>query len=91
MEAQGKDVVTAVHLESYRATKPDGHENYQHYKLFLQKARPNTIALDSYPLQEFGSSSGALIKWNDEVGDPRFVQKRIQDITPQSTVGRERR
>lgn len=81
MEAQGKDVVTAVHLESYRATKPDGYDNYQHYKLFLQKARPNTIALDSYPLQEFGPSSGALIKWNDEVNDQRFVQKRIQDIT----------
>ena len=81
MESQGKDVITATHLENPWLIKPNAHDNYRHYKLFLQQASPNTIALDSYPLQEFGSSSGALIKWNDEVNDQRFVQKMIQDIT----------
>jgi hypothetical protein len=81
VKSQGKDVVTATHLENPWLKKPNGHDNYKHYKLFLEQANPNTIALDSYPLQEFGSSSESLIKWNDEVNDNRFVQRRIQDIT----------
>ncbi len=79
MNYQDKEVITATHLENPWLKKPNGHSNYNHYKLFLQKANPNIIALDSYPLQEFSSS--VLIKWNDEVSDARFVQKRIQDIT----------
>ncbi len=80
LETQGKDVITATTLQNSWLKKPNGHSNYSHFKLFLDKANPNTIALDSYPLQEWNSAPTALIKW-DDVSDARFVQKRIQDIT----------
>ncbi|HHV37855.1 MAG TPA: hypothetical protein GXX77_08515, partial [Candidatus Cloacimonetes bacterium] len=81
MAGQGKDVMTATHLENPWLKKPNGYDNYKHYKLFLKEANPKIIALDSYPLQETGSADSDLIKWNHEVNDPRFVQTRIQEIT----------
>jgi len=71
-------LLTAAHLEGTRITKPNG-SRYEHYLNFLAQAKPRTIAVDAYPLQEWGSAADQLIQWNNDT-DSLSVQKRIDRI-----------
>ncbi|PKN80500.1 MAG: hypothetical protein CVU48_01810 [Candidatus Cloacimonetes bacterium HGW-Cloacimonetes-1] len=69
-------LLTAINLEGARITKPNGNI-YEHYLNFLAQAKPRAIAVDAYPLAEWGSTD--LIRWNND-SDPLSVQKRIDRI-----------
>ncbi len=80
LNAQGKKLITATHLENIGYKKPDGLPDYSHYGLFLQTAKPEVVMLDAYPLQEWGPGPGALIRWNKDLQHPLFVQNKIDSV-----------
>ncbi|MFA7097416.1 MAG: FlgD immunoglobulin-like domain containing protein [Gammaproteobacteria bacterium] len=69
-------LITATHLEGFRITKPGGN-NYEHYLNFLAQAKPRTIAVDAYPLQEWNSAD--ILQWNN-CTNTLSVQTRIDSI-----------
>ncbi len=78
-------VITATNLNDYRIIKPNG-QSYDHYLNFLAQAKPRTIAVDAYPLQEWSSTD--LIMWNNDTDFlsvqqrlDRFVTKTYKKIT----------
>ncbi|MGI6198093.1 MAG: right-handed parallel beta-helix repeat-containing protein [Candidatus Cloacimonadaceae bacterium] len=72
------NLLTPVNLDGRDIMKTDNN-NYEHYLNFLTQAKPKTIAIDAYPLQEWSSKSWNLIQWNDS-GSSKFVQKKIDSI-----------
>lgn len=71
----GPKLITAVNLNDNRITKPNG-QSYDHYLNFLYQAKPRTIAVDAYPLQEWSANPDSLIQWNNGYGS-LSVQQRI--------------
>lgn len=69
-------IITATNLNDYKITKPNG-TSYDHYLNFLAQAKPRTIAIDAYPLQEWNKNE--LIQWNNEI-DSLSVQNLIDNI-----------
>jgi len=82
-------LLTATHLEGYNVLKPN-EKPYEHYLNFLSQAKPKTVALDAYPLQERSSSADDLIIWNSNMIDDRSVQQRINRLltTPYKNLTR---
>ncbi len=69
-------IITAINLNDYKITKPNGN-SYDHYLNFLAQAKPHTIAVDAYPLQEWDWAH--LIMWNNDT-HPFSVQKKIDEV-----------
>lgn len=80
LKARDKGLITATHLENLFNKKPGGLPDYFHFGLFLQEGKPSVVMLDAYALQEWGAGGGTLIRWNQDLDHPLFVQNKIQDV-----------
>lgn len=74
----GPKLITAVNLNDYRITKPN-EQSYDHFLNFLSQAKPRTIAVDAYPLQEWSANPDSLIQWNND-DNPLSVQQKIDSL-----------
>ena len=79
LEDRGYGIITATHLENMSYKKGSQLPDYFHFGLFLQEANPSVVMLDAYPLQEWGSGAGTLIRWNQDFDHVLFVQNKIQN------------
>jgi hypothetical protein len=80
LQAMGKNLLTATHLENPNLQKPQGAAEYFHFGLFLDEAKPSVVMLDAYALIEWGVGNSTLIRWNADLEHELFIQNKIQRV-----------
>ena len=73
-------LITATNVVNANLQKAGGLPPYLHYDLFLEQAKPNTVMLDPFALQEFGAGQGTFIRWNMDLDHRLFIQNKLDKM-----------
>ena len=77
LQNQGYGLITATNILHSDLKKEGDLPGYFHFGLFLQQADPHIVMLDAYALQEWGAGAGTLIRWNEDLAHPLFIQNKL--------------